>query len=106
MTFSPHPAIALLGFALMGIGTSAIFPLAVSAAAQRTDRPSAVNVAALAQISFFTFLVAPPMLGFVAEHVSIRHSFGIGIPLVIVSFLTIGALVPKPAKPGAAPHNG
>ncbi|MBU1175306.1 MAG: MFS transporter [Alphaproteobacteria bacterium] len=95
VTFSTHPAVALLGFALMGIGTSAIFPLAVSAAAQRTDRPAAVNVAALAQISFITFLVAPPMLGFVAEHISIRHSFGIGIPLVILSFLTIGALRPR-----------
>lgn len=106
VTFSTHPAIALLGFALMGIGTSAIFPLAVSAAAQRTDRPATVNVAALAQISFITFLLAPPMLGFVAEHISIRHSFGIGIPLVIISFLTIGVLVPKPAKPGAASTNG
>ncbi len=99
VTFSTHPAIALLGFALMGIGTSAIFPLAVSAAAQRTDRPSAVNVAALAQLSFITFLVAPPLLGFVAEHVSIRHSFGIGIPLVILSFLTIRALTPRAGKP-------
>ena len=44
--------VALLGFALMGVGTSVIFPLAMSAAAQRTDRPAATNVAALAQISF------------------------------------------------------
>ena len=35
--FSPSPALSLLGFAGMGVGTSAIFPLAVSAAAQRTD---------------------------------------------------------------------
>ena len=101
VTFSTHPAVALTGFALIGIGTSAIFPLAVSAAAQRTDRPSAVNVAALAQLSFITFLVAPPMLGFVAEHLSIRHSFGIGIPLVILSFLTIRALTPQAGKPSA-----
>ena len=101
VTFAPHPAVALLGFALMGVGTSAIFPLAVSAAAQRTDRPAAANVAALAQISFITFLFAPPMLGFVAEHFSIRHSFGVGIPLVIVSFLTLRSLTPRAAKPNA-----
>ncbi len=98
VTFSTHPAIALVGFALMGMGTSVMFPLAVSAAAQRTDRPAATNVAALAQLSFITFLVAPPMLGFVAQHFGIRVSFGLGIPLVLVSFLTIGALVPRAAK--------
>jgi MFS family permease len=98
VTFSPHPAVALVGFALMGVGTSAIFPLAVSAAAQRTDRPATANVAALAQFSFVIFLVAPPLLGFVSEYLSIRHAFGVGIPLVVLSFLTIGALNPQASK--------
>ena len=95
--FAPNEWVALAGFALLGIGTSAIFPLAMSAAAQRTDRPAAINVAALAQISFVTFLVAPPILGFVAEHFGIRWSFGIGLPFVILSFLAAGALGRKPA---------
>ena len=62
-----------------------IFPLAMSAAAQRTDRPAATNVAALAQTSFVSFLLAPPLLGFVAEHLSIRWTFGLGLPLVALS---------------------
>jgi MFS family permease len=95
VTFAPDPAVALIGFAMMGVGTSAIFPLAVSAAAQRTDRPATTNVAALAQLSFITFLVAPPMLGFVAEHFGLRVSFGLGIPLVLVSFLTLSSLRPR-----------
>lgn len=103
VTFSPHPAIALIGFGLMGIGTSASFPLAMSAAAQRTDRAAAVNVAALAQLSFITFLLAPPLLGFVAEHLSIRYSFGIGIPLVILSWMTLKVLAPIPVSTRAVP---
>lgn len=94
VSFASHPAIALIGFGLMGVGTSAIFPLAMSAAAQRTDRPASVNVAAVAQLSFITFLVAPPMLGYVAEHFGIRVSFGIGIPLVILSWFTLHVLEP------------
>ena len=47
-SWAPGP-LALTGFARMGVGSSAIFPLAMSAAAQATDRPAAVNVAALAQ---------------------------------------------------------
>ncbi len=100
--FAPAEWIALLGFALLGVGTSAIFPLAMSAAAQRTDRPAAINVAAFAQTSFVTFLLAPPVLGFIAEHWGIRWSFGIGMPFVILSLLTASALGRKPV-PKAVP---
>jgi MFS family permease len=96
---SEQPAVALLGFALMGVGTSALFPLAMSAAAQRSDRPAAANVAALAQISFVSFLLAPPLLGWVAQHFGIRWTFGVGLPLVALSLAVSGVLVPA-GKPG------
>lgn len=83
---------ALLGFALMGVGTSAIFPLAMSAAAQRTDRAPATNVAALAQISFVAFLLGPPLLGYVAQAFGMRWVFGAGVPLVALSFAASAAL--------------
>lgn len=100
--FSPHPAVSLAGFAMLGMGTSAIFPLAISAAAQRSDRPSAINVAALAQISFVVFLVGPPLLGFVAEHWGIRWAFGFGLPLAVLSFLLAGSLGRWAATPSVA----
>lgn len=81
--YAPTPWLALAGFALMGIGCSAVYPLAVSAAAQRTDRPAAVNVAALGQVSFVVFFLAPPLLGFVAEYLGIRNSYLIGLPLLL-----------------------
>jgi len=87
---------SLLGFALLGIGSSAMFPLAMSAAAQRTDRPAAVNVAALAQFSFGTFMIAPPLLGFIAEHWGIVWSYGIGLPLVVLSLAFTHVLGNKP----------
>ena len=80
---APTPQLALLGFALMGAGCSAVYPLAVSAAAQRTDRPAAVNVAAIGQVSFVVFFLAPPLLGFVAEFLGIRWSYLICLPLLI-----------------------
>jgi MFS family permease len=94
--FSLSPTISLFGFGLIGIGTSAIFPLAVSAAAQRTDRSSAVNVAALVQIAFTVFLLGPPLLGFVAEHWGIQWAYGIAAPFVLLSIVTAGALGEKP----------
>ncbi len=89
---APQSALALLGFALMGVGTSAIFPLAMSAAAQRTDRPAAINVAALAQISFTAFLLGPPLLGAVAQAAGIRWAFGAALPLIAVSWVAASAL--------------
>ena len=89
---APAGWLALLGFALMGVGTSAIFPLAMSAAAQRTDRAPATNVAALAQISFVAFLLGPPLLGYVAQAFGIRWAFGVGLPLVALSLLAAAAL--------------
>ncbi len=96
--FASADWMALLGFGLAGIGTSAIFPLAMSAAAQRTDRPAATNVASLAQTSFVAFLLGPPLLGYIAEHFGIRWSFGIGIPLVILSLIFADALGKKPIR--------
>jgi MFS family permease len=98
VTFAATPTVALLGFGLMGVGTSVLFPLAMSAAAQRTDRAASANVASLAQISFVSFLLAPPLLGLVAEHWGVRTSFGIGLPLVMVSLLASGALAHKAAQ--------
>jgi len=76
----------------MGSGCSAVYPLAVSAAAQRTDRPAHMNVAALGQMSFIVFFLAPPLLGFVAEHAGIRTSYLVCIPLMAGALACVRAL--------------
>ena len=99
---APHPYVAIIGFGLLGGGCSAVYPLVVSAAAQRTDRPASVNVAAIGQISFVVFFLAPPILGFIAHTIGIRWSYLICLPLVIASLFAIRALPArgKPATPG------
>jgi MFS family permease len=92
---APHPYVALFGFALMGGGCSAVYPLAVSAAAQRTDRPAHLNVAALGQMSFVVFFLAPPLLGFVAEHAGIRVSYLVCLPVIIAALWLTKALKPR-----------
>ena len=106
VTFAPASVVALLGFALMGVGTSVMFPLAMSAAAQRTDRPAATNVAALAQISFVSFLLGPPLLGLAAEHWGIRWTFGLGLPLVVLSLAVSSILRGEPNREIAAASLG
>lgn len=99
-----HPYVALAGFALMGIGASSVYPLAVSAAAQRTDRPAAVNVAALGQMTFVVFFAGPPLLGFVAEHHGIRFSYWTCMPLLVAALLVIRALPGRPTPIQSLPE--
>lgn len=101
--FAPNAGSAYLAFVLIGIGSSALFPLAMSAAAQLPDRPAALNVASLAQISFTAFLLGPPLLGFVAEHFGIRWTFGLGFPLVMLGFFATHVLAPKPMNREVTP---
>jgi Arabinose efflux permease len=101
--FAPFAWAAYLGFAMIGIGSSALFPLAMSAAAQQTDRPAAINVAALAQFSFTAFLLGPPLLGYVAEHFGIRWTFGVGFPLVLLGLATAQVLAPRPVTKVVTP---
>ncbi len=93
---APNPYVALFGFVLMGLGCSSVYPLAVSAAAQRTDRPASVNVASLGQMTFVVFFAGPPLLGFVAQSFGIRMSYFAILPLLIAALLVIRALAPKP----------
>lgn len=92
VTFALTPAMALLGFLLMGGGSAVIFPLAMSAAAGRSDRTPEENVAALAQFAFATFLIAPPLLGIIAESFGLRVAFAISFPLIILSYFQLKVL--------------
>ena len=95
VSFSSSPYLALFGFFIMGGGTAVLFPLAVSAAAQFTDKTAAANVASLAQISFVIFLIGPPFLGYIAENYGIRISFMVCFPLLFLSWGFISSLDKK-----------
>lgn len=59
---APHPYVTLCGFARMGAGSGAVYPLAVSAAAQRTNRPAHLNVASVTKCRSSSSLSAHPLL--------------------------------------------
>jgi MFS family permease len=100
---APHPAAALLGFTLMGIGASAVYPLAVSAAAQRSDRSAETNVASLAQTTFVVFFFGPPLLGLIAEHFGIRFSFLVCLPFIALALGFVPRLAPEAGPAARSP---
>lgn len=86
------PDIALLGFAALGFGVSACFPLGVSAVAAIDDRYEASNIALMSMIALCGFLLGPPLIGFIAEGFGLRVAIAMLMPGLIVAFLIAGRL--------------
>ena len=95
VVLSNSSILAILGFLFMGAGSAVIFPMAISIAASRSDRPAETNVASLTQFAFGMFLLGPPILGFVGEAYNLRWSFSLCIPLLILSCLMLLIMIKK-----------
>lgn len=101
VTFAPNLYVALFGMILIGIGVCVTYPLTTSAAAQLGDRPASQNVASLT-LSIQTLLLgAPALLGFVATAIDIRATFGLALPLVLLSAWLARYLEPRATPPTA-----
>lgn len=92
---------AIAGFGLIGFGVCVSFPLTLSAAARLGDRPSSENVAAVTMVTTFSMLVAPGLLGWVAEMQGIRTAFAIILPFLVLAIFLSRFLAPRDAA--AAP---
>ena len=82
---APSPAVAYLGFGLMGLGISVIGPMALALAGRMSppDRRTAV-IARVAVIGFLGFFLAPALMGFGAQHVGLRWAFA-GVALLLAT---------------------
>jgi hypothetical protein len=71
-----HPAVAMTGFALMGLGIAVVVPLCFAAAGRSGPNPSQA-IAGVATITYTSGLVAPGAIGTLAEATSLMVSFGL-----------------------------
>ena len=84
---SQTPLIALTGFALIGFGVSASYPLGVSAVAALDDRHEASNISLMSSIALCGFLLGPPMIGFIADKFGLPVGLATLGPGLVLSFL-------------------
>lgn len=97
VVLSPAAWAAYLGLAATGFGVSVGFPLAVTAAASQTDRPTAASVAILSFVALSGFLVGPPMIGFVTEATGLRLGLAMLLPFLALS-LALTSMLATPAS--------
>ena len=75
IVWAPSVAIVWMGVAVMGIGNAPMFPLAISRAAADPHMSKGAAIASVVTLGYGAFLVGPPLLGFVGEHLSLRMAF-------------------------------
>lgn len=86
---------SILAWGLVGLGASMAFPLAVTAAAERDDRPAAVNVASVFLVAFTAFVIGPPLIGFVSKLVGLQNGLMALLPFCILGYFLAPSLKPK-----------
>jgi fucose permease len=85
------PIAATLGFALVGFGIAAMVPVVFRAASEVEGVAPGVGIAAASTMGYFGFLIAPPIIGGVAELTSLPVALG----LLVVLGLVMAALAPR-----------
>lgn len=83
IVFAEHPAMAMGGFALMGLGIAVVVPLCFAAAGRSGSNPS-LAIAGVATITYTSGLIAPSAIGLLAQATSLMVSF------VLVTVLSCG----------------
>ena len=92
--FAPAAWLAGIGVVMWGMGSALGFPVGISAAAD-DPRNAAARVSAVATIGYLAFLVGPPLIGFVGEHVGLLNALLVVLTLVAVA----GIVSPAARKP-------
>ena len=80
----PSIATGIIGFLLVGMGTSAVVPTVYSNAGRIPGMAPSAAIAATSTIGFVGFLLGPPLIGWIAGASSLRWSF------LVIALLGLG----------------
>ncbi|NDW19537.1 MFS transporter [Dysgonomonas sp. 216] len=85
----PNIIATTIAFMIIGLGTSSIVPSIYSVAGKHTNISVSLALTIVSSISFFGFLLGPPIIGYISQATNLRYSFGIialsGICIVLLS---------------------
>lgn len=80
-----QPVVALLGFAVVGVGLANVVPVLFMAASRTPGVAPATAIATVSSLSYLGFLVGPPLVGGVAQ----LTDLGWGLAVVVLASLTL-----------------
>ncbi|MEU8198034.1 MFS transporter [Microbispora amethystogenes] len=107
---APWPILAIIGFALMGVGLATPLPLIYSAAGHAgAGKDGAGAVAAVARFTTMTYagiLLAPPLIGRVAQVLGLTWTLALLVPLLVTVAWAAPAAMRTPSRSVAASSAG
>ncbi len=98
--FAPNLTVAILGFALLGIGLSNIAPIAFSAAGNVPGLKPGVGISMATTIGYSGILVAPSAIGYLAAHFGFQAVF-LGLSACLLAILALSPLTRGADRPPA-----
>ena len=79
---------SVIGFMLVGIGVSGIVPMVYSIAGSNTKVSPGIALAIVSGVSYFGFLMGPPLIGYISALSSLRYSYAvIGCFGLLITFI-------------------
>lgn len=83
----PHPAAAIAGFIMVGLGAANVVPVFFTAAGSIPNMAPAVGLAAVTTLGYAGQLAGPALIGFIAEWTSLAAALGfVAALLFLVAF--------------------
>jgi hypothetical protein len=89
--------VAVVGFALVGIGASPLFPIMVAVAGARPGVSTGHAVAIVSWLARAGFVIAPALIGLAADAVGLAAAFAIPLAAGLVAALLARTLIGRPA---------
>jgi fucose permease len=91
----PHPVTTVIGFGVMGLGVSTLFPLTLSAAGNVPGVRTGDGVTIVGWLGRAGFLAFPPLVGMIADTLSLGAALWVISVGGVAAFLLASALRPR-----------
>ncbi|RZM29491.1 MAG: MFS transporter [Pedobacter sp.] len=75
--FFPYLITATIGFMLVGVGVSGIVPMVYTIAGNSKTVSPGMALATVSGVSYFGFLLGPPLIGYISALASLQYSYAI-----------------------------
>jgi fucose permease len=99
--FAPNATLVIIGFAFAGIGISNMVPIAFSAAGNLPGMAQGIGLSVVTTMGYSGILVAPSLIGFIAEHVGLGTIFA-ALPALHIVVLVLSGLARHADRPAGS----
>ncbi|SHJ29527.1 Fucose permease [Hymenobacter daecheongensis DSM 21074] len=104
MLLVPRPAVGIGGLFLIGLGLAGIVPTVFSAAGRQPNMAPGVAIGLVSTIGYGGFLLGPPLIGWLADSITLRLALGVVVGLFAVLVVVALRLRFAPAAQPAGPE--